>query len=423
VTATDRRFVRLDHATRPAAVVGDERVVGSSGPATWVESRSAGVAQLRFADRAQGSLCLEPSWAALADLSRTVRGLEHLAPPKDRRDIDAMERSPGTLTTTRYCLPFPALVELIPTRQPTPKVLVLGLGAGAGIAALAHHLPEAHLTVVELDAAVIELVHHHFPLFSFLAEGPAPLVTVVQADARRFVEATRRPAFDLVILDCWSPQGGIPPALLESAFFDILRRRALAPGGLLAVSLHGSYTGHRRKEVLACLDSLAQAGFSALRCLPMLDAPGTFDPSRGTNLLALAADDPLDPERAPDAWRRAAASSLYEGLDQVPRPTINRVEQAGAGATRSFVLPPSAGALLDQLDASPTPYGRSGSLPDDEVLRRALGLPPHSVGGWSFEQRDLLRYARWVARASLDEGAHARHTYEAVLSADQAEVD
>ncbi len=108
-------------------------------------------------------------------------------------------------------------------------VLIVG-GGDCGIAeeALKHKSVE-RLTLVEIDAAVVELAKRHFP------ELAAPVLAdkrfePVIADGGDYVRTTAR-RFDLVIVDSTDPHG--PAAALFGKNFYAAVKRCLRPGGVL----------------------------------------------------------------------------------------------------------------------------------------------------------------------------------------------
>ncbi|TVR10125.1 MAG: hypothetical protein EA401_12445, partial [Planctomycetota bacterium] len=155
----------LDHRDSPYAHI------------TWVVSESNNYAELRFFDKIEGGVCLRPTWSEMAGLVDDG-SLDHIAQPQsfDVSGAPPHPRSwpqgrpkpnPGTLTKSAYVMMFPAGIMLNQRlmqqaggdpRQAAPNILMIGLGSGVGVSVLAHHFPEASIAVVDIDAAVIDMV-------------------------------------------------------------------------------------------------------------------------------------------------------------------------------------------------------------------------------------------------------------------------
>lgn len=111
--------------------------------------------------------------------------------------------------------------------RPRPRVLLLGVGAGTVIRIVRALRPDAEITAIDNDPAVLALARREFDLDRFGA-------TVVCGDARRYV--ARLPArrhLDLVIDDIYT---GSAEAMHKPPGWDATLRGArarLAPGGLL----------------------------------------------------------------------------------------------------------------------------------------------------------------------------------------------
>ncbi|MFW5845098.1 MAG: hypothetical protein ACOCXJ_02625, partial [Planctomycetota bacterium] len=141
---------------------------------TWVASTIGNYAQLRFFDKIEGGVCLQPSWAQLIDLAAADPALAHLVPGPDWDYVpepgrtwpeDRPHPDPGTLSNTKYTCLYPSAVLLNEGlmqaaggdyRKAAPNILIIGLGSGIGIALYAHHFPEASITVVDIDRVVNE---------------------------------------------------------------------------------------------------------------------------------------------------------------------------------------------------------------------------------------------------------------------------
>ncbi len=80
------------------------------------------------------------------------------------------------------------------------RVLLLGVGGGAAIHLLRHWCPGVHVTGVELNPVHLQLAKRFFGL-----KGKG--ITLVEGDAREFVEQYQGQPFDLVIEDLFGGDG------------------------------------------------------------------------------------------------------------------------------------------------------------------------------------------------------------------------
>ena len=130
-------------------------------------------------------------------------------------------------------LTHPALVC-----HPAPEsVLIIGGGDGGALKQVLA-CPVKHVTLVEIDAEVIEVCREYFPwLKPALKDKRAELVV---ADGNEFLAQSQR-AFDVILVDSSDPVG--PSAVLhQKDFFGKIKKR-LNPGGV-AASQSGSLLFH-----------------------------------------------------------------------------------------------------------------------------------------------------------------------------------
>jgi spermidine synthase len=138
-----------------------------------------------------------------------------------------------------------AASALLRPAGPPRSVLMLGLAGGTSCRVLRHLLPDCKLTAIDIDAEIIDLARQHMDLDALDIE-------IITTDAYPWLANNRR-TFDVVFDDIylagktdvfrsrtWNPQ------LLGHL------RRAVAPGGLLAVNLvtgsgHRTMQSHTRK--------------------------------------------------------------------------------------------------------------------------------------------------------------------------------
>ncbi len=125
---------------------------------------------------------------------------------------------------------------------PPQSVLMLGLAGGTAYRVLRHLLPDCKLTAIDIDPDIIALAREHMDLDALGIE-------VHTADAYQWLEENRR-KFDVVFDDIYlaGRTDVFRPRAWDSTTMDHLRR-AVAPGGLLAVNLVIG-TGHRRMQSL-----------------------------------------------------------------------------------------------------------------------------------------------------------------------------
>ncbi|MEM9988668.1 MAG: polyamine aminopropyltransferase, partial [Pseudomonadota bacterium] len=109
------------------------------------------------------------------------------------------------------------------------RVLVIGGGDGGVIRELFRHPTIAHVTMVEIEAAVVDFSKQWFPGLSAGAFDD-PRLNLVIADGAKFVEETDE-RFDIVIVDSTDPVG--PGEVLFTPEFYAGCRRCLNDGGII----------------------------------------------------------------------------------------------------------------------------------------------------------------------------------------------
>lgn len=122
------------------------------------------------------------------------------------------------------------MLAALPLHPLGKRIAMLGLGGGFLPRLFSQHLPEYHLTVIELDIMVLELAQTYFGFV------PGPNVEVVLSDGRDFIERQAAESFDHIWLDAFSGDY-VPPRLSGLEFLNLCKSR-LAPGGLLVQNLH-----------------------------------------------------------------------------------------------------------------------------------------------------------------------------------------
>lgn len=140
--------------------------------------------------------------------------------------------------------------------KPAPaRIAMIGLGGGSLAKYCYRHLPQAEITVVEINPDVIALRHE------FAVPADDARFKVLRGDGAEFVkEATDR--YDVLIVDGFDAQG-LPPQLSSQWFYDDCSA-LLADEGLMVVNL---WCGHTHYD-----DCLVRIGNSFAGCVAVVDA-------------------------------------------------------------------------------------------------------------------------------------------------------
>ncbi|ROQ99249.1 hypothetical protein EDE04_5802 [Streptomyces sp. 2132.2] len=164
--------------------------------------------------------------------------------------------------------------------EPGAPLDLLHLGGGALTLPryAAHARPGSRQSVVEFDAALVELVAEHLPL------PAAADVTVHAADARAWLEGAAADSADVVVADVFG--GSRVPAQLTSVEYAREAARVLRPGGVYAANLaDGAPFAFLRAQL---------ANFGAVFAeLALVAEPGVLRGRRFGNAVLLASDAPL----------------------------------------------------------------------------------------------------------------------------------
>ncbi|MDF0603937.1 polyamine aminopropyltransferase [Psychromarinibacter sp. C21-152] len=109
------------------------------------------------------------------------------------------------------------------------RVLIVGGGDGGMAKTVLTHAAVEHVTMVEIDAGVVDFSKEYLPM---LSEGAFddPRLELVIADGAAFMRETGG-GYDVIIVDSTDPIG--PGEVLFTDSFYGHARRALAPGGVL----------------------------------------------------------------------------------------------------------------------------------------------------------------------------------------------
>lgn len=224
------------------------------------------------------------------------------------------------------------VVDAVDPPAPAPlRVLHLGGGAWTLPRYLAATRPGSAQRVIELDAALVELVTGHLP-----ADGLGIEVRV--DDARDGVAGTVAASVELVVLDAFA--GSRIPAHLTSVEHVRAAARVLRPGGVYAANIaDAAPLAFARGQVAALTEVFAEVA--------VIVAPAVLYGRRFGNLVLLGSDGPL-----PDA-------PLTRALAADPFPARLLDTRAARGFAGAAVAPTDAGARPSPLPP-PGFFGRPG---------------------------------------------------------------
>ncbi len=184
------------------------------------------------------------------------------------------------------------------------KVLLIGLGAASLTKFLYRHYPLAHLTVVEIEPAVVAAARQFFRL----PEDPKRVNIVIGDGVEYVLNSTRK--FDLVLVDGYD-ENASSGALDTLPFYQGCRGR-LNGGGIMSVNL---LTSSRRFE--GSITRIAKAFDDRVLAFPSCESG---------NAIALAADG--DPVEISVCDLREKALELHKETGLNLLPAIARLEQS-----------------------------------------------------------------------------------------------
>lgn len=136
-----------------------------------------------------------------------------------------------------YTREMMAALLLRPEAQWPAKVLLIGLGAASLTKFLYRQRPEAHLTVVEINPAVVGTAYASFRL----PDDPERIHIEI-ADGAQFVRTSEQ-QFDLILVDGFDAKARA--GQLDSEHFYAACRRRLSASGLMVVNLLGRQRGFK----------------------------------------------------------------------------------------------------------------------------------------------------------------------------------
>ncbi len=428
---------------------------------TWMVSTDDNFIQLKFFDRVEGGICLRPTWDDLITLAGKDPSLRHLVPDPASRPKPgkpgvawphAWQPDQGTVTNSSYIRLFPLgvlLNQALMTKaggdvqKVDPKIMVIGLGSGVGIANLAHHFPNASITVVDIDQVVEDMVRDHYPLLAWLLTqklpNGEPRLRFEVRDARQFVrfdaKREQRP-YDMIVLDAYTSGSTIPPHLMTVEFF---RQCAdvLSEDGIIFANVIGSYTGDKRLVSGGAMRSLRAAGLTHLWNFPVLlpgEGPGTLNQKQSRNNIVVCSRKALDPSGNAAGWERL---KHFEPYPQIPRGMSQNAgyilitsanKQYSSALVPADVIDGAAPTLRSRMTAQTAPpnqlqypltwrtedralidvafravdeavaKGRLKQMPFGWKQRQQVGMMERRETDWVLAARELFRTAVLVAR-------------------------
>lgn len=185
------------------------------------------------------------------------------------------------------------VADLVAEQGRPVRALHLGGGAWTLARYLAATRPGSDQLVVELDAALAELVRHRLP-----GPGPQDGLEVRACDARAVLGELPAGGYDLVVLDAYS--GARTPSQLTSTEFLAGLRRVLAAGGTYVVNLADG-------APWPFLPGQVATAAAAFRQLAVVASPEVLRGRRFGNVVLAARGPEADPLPIPSLTRRAAA--------------------------------------------------------------------------------------------------------------------
>lgn len=199
-------------------------------------------------------------------------------------------------------------------RDAPRRVLLIGLGAASLTKFLYRHYPLAHLTIVEIEPAVVAAARQFFKL----PEDDRRIHLVIGDGARYVRDADKK--FDLILVDGFDEHA--QPGVLNTLPFYQMCRNRLSGEGVMAVNLLGLSRG-----VLGGFAHILEA-FDSRALL--------FPPCASGNTIAFAAAG--DPVKLSFDELKEVATKLKEETGLNLLPTLARLAQAKTCFNNTLVL-------------------------------------------------------------------------------------
>jgi spermidine synthase len=188
------------------------------------------------------------------------------------------------------------MLPLVLREEPPATVLQVGLGAASITRFLHRYFPGAWLTVVEIDARVIEAARQYFRL-----PDESQRLRILTGEGHEFV-AQSKSRFDLIVVDGYDEKART--GSLDTTAFYMAARERLTRGGLMALNLLT-----RRRGVAASEQRLRQAFGQNVLVVP---------PPEAGNTIAIAGVDLPIAEPLEELCARAGALKRRTGLNLAP---------------------------------------------------------------------------------------------------------
>ena len=202
----------------------------------------------------------------------------------------AMRLSRPNALELAYTRDFMAALLLRPEAK---RFLLIGLGAGSIAKFIYHHIPESHLTVVEINPKVLHVAREFF----LLPQDDKRLNNVID-DGALYIQKTLA-QFDIIFVDGFDRHARVG-ALDTQAFYQACRAH-LSDNGLMAVNLFG-----RTLRFDASVSRIAAAFDDRIVMLP---------PSEGGNVIAMGISGREDSVSVAELKTRALSFRTSTGLN------------------------------------------------------------------------------------------------------------
>ena len=160
-------------------------------------------------------------------VSETSSGLRVLRFEADGARQSVVKLGNPDFLELAYAQAFPIALAWMPEPR---RVLVVGLGGGSLPSFMRRRMPRAHIDVVELDPAVVDVAK---AWFGFREDK---LLRVHVGDGRRWIENTTE-RYDLIVLDAFDAKS-TPYSLVTREFMQSVSG-ALSPNGVVVCNIWG----------------------------------------------------------------------------------------------------------------------------------------------------------------------------------------
>ncbi len=194
------------------------------------------------------------------------------------------------------------------------RILLIGLGAASLTKFMYRYRPQAHLTIVEIEPAVVAAARHFFKL-----PEDDKRIHMVIGDGAEYILGTNK-KFDLILVDGFNEHAH-PGQLNTPPFYQACRSR-LSDQGIMAVNLLGLCNG-------------VLGGYAHIHSA--FDERALMFPScESGNTIAFACDGESVSISLDNLKEAALALKAETGLNLLP--TLTRLAQAGTCANNTLIL-------------------------------------------------------------------------------------